>query len=99
MQSLYVTDLGAVMITAAALEDGPSDVAVFDEPRLVAALRADQAGELTFSQFAHQVWRAGVIRWIVDLDNRECTYVGCTGEQFTETYPGVSVTTGVRSAG
>jgi uncharacterized protein YbcV (DUF1398 family) len=94
MQSLYLTDLGPVMMTGDPLFDGPSEVPEFNESALVAALRADQAGDLTFPEFALAAWRAGVVRWIVDLDNRVCAYHGALGESFAETYPGVSLSVG-----
>lgn len=91
MQSLYLTDLGPVVMTGRPLVDGASVVHPFDEKALVAAIRGDQAGELAFPQFALGAWRAGVIQWTVDLDDRVCTYRGLGGESFEEAYPGVSV--------
>jgi uncharacterized protein YbcV (DUF1398 family) len=87
MQSLYETDLGSVMVLGDPLVDGMSDVAPFDQGALVAALRADQAGEMTFAEFAAAAWRAGVLRYVVDLANRTCTYFGLDGETYVESYP------------
>ena len=91
MQSRYDTDLGAVVVQGEPLIDGMSDVAPFDRVALIAALRADQAGETTFADFAAAAWRAGVISYVVDLDNRTCTYVGLGGETYVEDYPAVEL--------
>ncbi len=91
MQSRYDTDLGAVVVQGDPLIDGMADVAPFDRTALVAALRADQAGETTFVDFAVAAWRAGVVRYVVDLDNRTCTYFGLGDETYVEGYPGVEI--------
>jgi uncharacterized protein YbcV (DUF1398 family) len=90
MQSLYLTDLGPVVVQGEPLIDGMSDVAPFDRDALIEALRADQAGETTFPEFAAAAWRAGVLHYVVDLDSRTCSYFGLHNESYVERYPGVS---------
>jgi uncharacterized protein YbcV (DUF1398 family) len=90
MQSLYLTDLGPVVVQGEPLIDGMSDVAPFDRDALIDALRADQAGETTFSEFAAAAWRAGVLHYVVDLDSRTCSYFGVNDESYVERYPGLS---------
>lgn len=102
MQSLYVLDTGSVMDQGTPLVSGLSDTPRFDADALVAALRADQAGYTTFPEFARAAWRAGVVRYVVDLDNRTCTYFGvneAAGESYVESYPGVSLCAPVLDAG
>ncbi|CAN5704780.1 DUF1398 domain-containing protein [soil metagenome] len=91
MQSLYLTNLGPVVEQGTPLESGLCDVARFDTAALIQALRADQAGRTSFLEFTTAAWRAGVVRYVVDLDRRTCTYYGVDGESFVETYPGVSL--------
>ncbi len=79
MQSLYEAELGPVMVQGEPLTTGMSEVATFDEAALVAVLRADQAGETTFLEFATAAWRAGVLNYVVDLEDRTCTYFGLGG--------------------
>lgn len=76
MQSLYITDLGPVVTQGEPLIDGMSEVPPFDREALIDALRADQAGETTFPEFAAAAWRAGVLHSVVDLDSRRCSYFG-----------------------
>jgi uncharacterized protein YbcV (DUF1398 family) len=64
---------------------------VFDERALIQALRVDQAGESTFPEFLEASWRAGVIRYNVDLEARIVAYQGCNGEEYIEAYPAVSI--------
>ena len=52
----------------APLVNGAVDVPAFDEEALIKALRIDQAGESTFPEFLDASWRAGVVRYDVDLE-------------------------------
>jgi uncharacterized protein YbcV (DUF1398 family) len=51
----------------------------------------DQAGESTFPEFLEASWRAGVVRYDVDLEARTVAYQGCNGEEYIEAYPAVTV--------
>jgi uncharacterized protein YbcV (DUF1398 family) len=90
LQRVYVTDLGSVVDQGVPLVDGMTEVPAFDSGALVSALRADQAGLTTFDEFVSAAWRAGVVRYVVDFDRRTCTYLGCDGQSFEESYPEVS---------
>jgi uncharacterized protein YbcV (DUF1398 family) len=91
MQSCYETDLGPVVVAAPPLFDGMADVPPFDRDALVAALRADQAGQTTFPEFAAAAWQAGVVRWVVALDDRTCTYFGLDEQTYSEHYAAVQL--------
>jgi len=67
------------------------DVPAFDQDALIAALRIDQAGEITFPEFLEESWRAGVIRYDVDFGARTVAYFGCNGEAYIEAYPAVEI--------
>lgn len=90
-QSLFLTQKGPVVIQGAPLVNGPVDVPVFDEEALIKALRIDQAGDSTFPEFLDASWRAGVVRYDVDLEGHTVTYQGCNGEEYIEAYPAVTV--------
>jgi len=90
-QSLFLTEAGAVVMQGTPLLTGAADVPRFDQEALIAALRADQAGESAFAQFLQASWRAGVVRYEVDLGQRTVTYFGCHGETYTEPYPAVDI--------
>ena len=90
-QSLYLTELGPVVTTGAPLASGSVDVPAFDRGALIAALRTDQAGKSTFPEFLAASWRAGVVRYDVDLIARKVAYYGCNGEEYIEDYPAVEV--------
>jgi uncharacterized protein YbcV (DUF1398 family) len=85
--SLYLMSRGAVMQQGTPLVSGTVDVPHFDEQALVAAIRADQAGESTFPQFLQAAWQAGVVRYEVDFTERHVTYEGCRRESYVEHYP------------
>ncbi|BBZ38591.1 DUF1398 domain-containing protein [Mycobacterium conspicuum] len=89
MQSLYETDLGPVLHQGVPLLDGMAGVPSFDRTALVEALRADQAGQTSFREFAAAAWRAGVLRYVVDLENRTCTYFGLNDQTYVERYAAV----------
>lgn len=90
-ESLYLTDTGAVVMQGTPLLTGAADVPRFDQEALIAALRTDQAGGSTFPQFLEASWRAGVVRYEVDLNQRTVAYYGCNGEMYAERYPSVEV--------
>ena len=80
-QSLYLTNDGPVVTQAAPLLSGTAEVPPFREA-LIKALRTDQAGESTFPEFLAASWRAGVVRYDVDLAQRTVAHYGCNGEQY-----------------
>ncbi|MGW5104555.1 DUF1398 family protein [Streptomyces sp. NPDC004100] len=88
---LYLTDAGPVAVQGEPLITGMTDVPPFDRAALLAALRADQAGETSFPEFVRGCWEAGVVRYDVDLTARTCVYQGAGGETYTETYPAVAL--------
>ena len=90
-QSLFLTKEGPVVVQGAPLVHGAVDVPAFDEAALIKALRVDQAGESTFPEFLNASWRAGVVRYDVDLEARTVAYQGCNGEEYIEAYPAVTV--------
>jgi len=93
-ESLYLTDLGPVVVQGTPLEAGTIDVPPFDRQALIAALRTDQAGNSTFPEFLTASWRAGVVRYDVDFIARRVTYYGALGDEYIEDYPAVSVDQG-----
>ena len=90
-QSLFLTSFGSVVTQGAPLATGTVDVPAFDRAALINALRVDQAGESTFSEFLAASWRAGVVRYDVDFAARTVTYLGCNGEEYIEAYPAVAI--------
>ncbi len=90
-QALYLTHDGPVVTQGTPLLSGTFDVPSFDREALIGALRKDQAGESTFPEFLHVSWRAGVVRYEVDLLARTVAYYGCEGDKYVESYPEVSL--------
>jgi uncharacterized protein YbcV (DUF1398 family) len=90
-QSLYLTTAGPVATQGTPLTSGTTDVPTFDCNALITALRTDQVGESTFPEFLEAAWRAGVVRYEVDLSTREVAYYGCNGEEYIEAYPAVEI--------
>lgn len=90
-QSLFQTNYGPIVIQGTPLVSGTADVPPFNCEALIKALRIDQAGESTFSQFLDGSWRAGVVRYDVDFGARTVAYYGCNGEEYIEAYPAVKV--------
>jgi uncharacterized protein YbcV (DUF1398 family) len=86
-ESLYLTEDGPVVVQGTPLVSGAADVPPFDQHALVKALRIDQAGESSFPEFLAASWRAGVVRYDVDLVKRTVTYYGCQDEEYVEQYP------------
>ena len=90
-ESLYLTDLGAVVSQGVPLVSWLVDVPTFDGEAVVRAIRADQAGESTFPEFLESIWRAGVVRYEADFDGRTVSYYGSDGTNYVEAYPPVEL--------
>jgi uncharacterized protein YbcV (DUF1398 family) len=90
-QSLYLTEQGPVATQGAPLVSGTVDVPPFDREALITALRTDQAGESTFPEFLAAAWRAGIVRYDVDLGKRVVKYYGCGVDEYAEEYPAVEI--------
>jgi uncharacterized protein YbcV (DUF1398 family) len=90
-QSLFLTQLGPVVMQGNPLVNGAIDVPAFDKEAILRALRIDQAGESTFPEFLEASWQAGVVRYDVDFDARTVAYQGCNGEEYVEAYPRVAI--------
>ncbi|MEU5149887.1 DUF1398 domain-containing protein [Streptomyces yangpuensis] len=86
---LYLTGHGNVVVQGEPLVTGFAVAPPFDRAGLIAALRADQAGETTFPEFVRGCWAAGIVRYDVDTAARTCTYYGADGASYTEDYPAV----------
>ncbi|WP_129780242.1 DUF1398 domain-containing protein [Peristeroidobacter soli] len=90
-ESRYDTLEGPVVIQGTSLISGAADVPRFDQDALIAAIRRDQSGDADFPEFLASAWRAGVIGWEVDLNERTVTYYGCGDEEYVERYPAVEI--------
>nr|MDT0664149.1 DUF1398 family protein [Micromonospora sp. DSM 115978] len=89
---LYASSAGAVVQLGPAVIEAAQRVPDWDEPAMVAAIRADQAGRSSFPEFLAACWQAGVTDYEVDLRARTCTYHGLVaGDQYVEAYPAVTV--------
>ena len=90
-QSLYLTQEGPVVTQGVPLISGIADVPAFNKDALIKALRTDQAGESSFPEFLAASWRAGVVRYDVNLGARTVAYYGCNGEEYIESYQAVEI--------
>jgi len=87
--AIYATDEGDVLRPGRLIRTERSIIPPFDPDRLVAAIRTDQRGESTFSDFVEESFLSGVIRYEVDTTAHTCTYIGTHGESHVEEYPAV----------
>lgn len=90
-QSVYHTKLGDVVSVMPSLVQGSAEVPAFDQDALIKAIRSDQAGESTFTEFLEGTWNAGVINYEVDFDLRTVTYRGSGGGEYVEEYPAIEI--------
>ena len=87
----YLFADGAVIDQATPQVDSIAEVPVFDREALVAAIRADQAGQTDYPTFMTDIGNAGVVRYQVDLQRRTCTYQPAHGHNYVEHYPAVEL--------
>lgn len=90
-ESLYLTELGPVVMPGTPLVTSMHEVPAFDREALIAALRKDQAGNSTFPEFLASSWKAGIVRYEVDFTARKVTYYGINDESYTEDYPSAAI--------
>lgn|SRR5690606_20983146 len=62
----------------------------FDEPSVVAAIRAIQQGQILYPEFVDRIMRAGCVGYIVWLAGRHVAYFGRRGETYIERFPSPS---------
>jgi uncharacterized protein YbcV (DUF1398 family) len=89
--SFYVMGAVSVLSQGTPLMTGMVVVPPFEQDALITALRNDQAGESTFTEFLEAAWKAGVVRYDVDFEARHVSYYGAKGEAYVETYPTVEI--------
>ena len=90
-QSIYLTEHGPVASQGTPLVNTTVDIPPFDREALIRALRVDQAGQSSFSEFLKASWAAGVVNYVVDFEKRAVTYYGVLGESYSEYYPAVEI--------
>ncbi|HRJ73381.1 MAG TPA: DUF1398 family protein [Terrimicrobiaceae bacterium] len=59
----------------------------FDAEGVSAAIRASQAGKITYREFLKRVADAGVVYYTVHLQGRKAVYFGRHGDAFAEPFP------------
>lgn len=59
----------------------------FDAEAVSAAIRASQAGQITYSEFLEGIAAGGVVYYTVHLHGRKAIYFGRHGDFFTEPFP------------
>lgn len=90
--SMYLMDDGEYIIKQGTpLATGMLEVPKFDEEGIIKAIRADQAGGSTFTEFLQAIWNAGAWGYDVDFGRRKVAYMGAKGEMYTESYPEIEV--------
>ncbi len=88
-QSVYILKDGAVVQQGTPLITGSYEVPKFNREALVRAIRADQEGRSSFTEFLMATWTAGVIGYDADFIECKVTYYGINGESYVEDYPAV----------
>lgn len=88
-QSVFLLEEGAVVQQGTPLVTGTHEIAKFNREALITAIRTDQNGLSTFSEFLLAAWQAGVTGYEVDFSIRKVNYFGAAGEIYTEEYPAV----------
>lgn len=90
-QSVYLTDLGPVVMQLPPLFVATAEIPKFDREALIRALRTDQAGQTSFPEFLKNSWEAGVVNYVVNFIDRKVTYYGAHGDFYDEAYPAVEL--------
>jgi uncharacterized protein YbcV (DUF1398 family) len=79
---------GDAVVTPIPYEDLPPIAAAFDGEALRAAIRDSQQHGQTYREFSKRAMAAGVQGYFAFLRGRRVTYLGRTGDQHVEWFPG-----------
>lgn len=90
-QSVYTFNEGVVVQQAPPLFTGIFEFPEFNRDALIKAIRDDQEGRSSFSEFLTYAWHAGVVGYDVDFSGRKVIYYGVAGESYIEEYPAVEI--------
>lgn len=61
----------------------------FSAEKVIAAIRASQAGQIKYKQFIDQILAAGCVYYITYITGKKVVYFGRNGEAHTEHFPQV----------
>jgi uncharacterized protein YbcV (DUF1398 family) len=67
--------------------EGASISSTFSDHALVAALRAIQAGQITYVAFLRRIMAAGCVGYFVNIAGKRAIYFGRNGESYLEVFP------------
>ena len=84
-KTYYLSD-GQSEVQALPVE-GPSIPSTFSDHALVAALRAIQAGQITYVEFLRRIMAAGCVGYFVNIAGKRAIYFGRNGESYLEVFP------------
>jgi uncharacterized protein YbcV (DUF1398 family) len=87
-KTYYWPDGGSHVVAAHGLDRMPA--AAFSAAGVEAAVRASQAGRITYKEFCVRIAEAGCVDYIVSLAGRRAVYFGRTGENHVEMFPGAN---------
>lgn len=89
--SFYFSGEEVLVVPGKALIDQATPCPAFSEEKLIKALRADQAGQTTFTEFLMATWESGIVNYEVNFRERTVTYYGSNNEEYKEAYPEVEL--------
>ncbi len=89
--TVLTTAAGSVVQQGTPMIEGAVEAPAFDRDSFLTALRADQAGTMAFPDWMEATWRAGVVWYSVDLQERTCTYRSPAGDSYVEHYTAVEI--------
>jgi uncharacterized protein YbcV (DUF1398 family) len=88
-EKTYYTPNGESLALPAAAVETPAAQA-FSASDVEVAVRAVQAGGLTYKAFCERIAAAGCVGYLVSLVGRRAVYYGRTGETYVEPFPGAA---------
>lgn len=66
---------------------GPEIALEFSKEKVIAAIRASQAGRISYPEFLNQILQAGVMQYTVYLQGKRAIYFGRLGDLHVEHFP------------
>jgi uncharacterized protein YbcV (DUF1398 family) len=84
-KTYYMPDGDSIVVPAARIDVAPAQA--FSVADLQAAVKAIQAGRITYREFCARIMAAGCVDYLVSIVGRRAVYFGRTGDFYLEPFP------------
>lgn len=89
-QCIYETKSGPIITLEKPLINAIAEIPRFKKSLIIQIMKQEQRSGLSLPEFQTSIWKAGVIRYVVDLYAREIIFYGHSGASHAIPYPKIN---------